>query len=247
MPSRGEKARFRSWALPGWRDLDAAVVLAGTMKYLGWFKSAAAKAPVDGRGRPVPWYTYPSLMWLDEVVQGNERVFEYGSGNSTIWWASRVAAVTAAEHDEEWGQRVSDGMPANVTLCVASCSGSSVEAVDGDGYVNAIEGRGIFDVVIVDGVARVSCIRKAVEHLADGGLIVLDNSDRPQYAPAVDLLIQEGFTHIPFHGLAPGNRRLGTTSVFSRDLGRWTAAARTKAESPQSYEAILSGERWSIS
>jgi hypothetical protein len=42
-------------------------------------------------------------------------VFEYGSGNSTLWWVRRVVAC---EHDAGWARRLSPDLPANVELMV---------------------------------------------------------------------------------------------------------------------------------
>jgi len=36
---------------------------------------------------------------------------------------------------------------------------------------------GYFDVIVVDGLERLSCYRLAVQHLRPGGILVVDNSD----------------------------------------------------------------------
>ena len=45
-----------------------------------------------------------------------ENVFEYGSGNGTIWWASRSEFVRAVEHDASWYKKVLKLLPKNVEL-----------------------------------------------------------------------------------------------------------------------------------
>ncbi len=78
--------------------------------------------------------------------------------------------------------------------------------------------RGEFDVIVVDGMARSLCGFFAAEYLAEGGVILLDNSDRWQYNDLQNYLIREkNFKRIDFHGLGPLNPHAWTTSVFFKD------------------------------
>jgi hypothetical protein len=46
-----------------------------------------------------------------------------------------------------------------------------------------------FDYILVDGRARASCIKNAIKMLkADGGILILDNSERPEYSRGIDLV-----------------------------------------------------------
>ncbi len=83
----------------------------------GWFQSFRAKASVDRSGRPIPWMTYAFLDFLEPRLRGDFDVFEFGSGNSTHWWAARVRAVSSCEHDAEWFARVSEGVPRTQRFC----------------------------------------------------------------------------------------------------------------------------------
>lgn len=56
----------------------------------------------DGAGKPIPWYTYPAVDFLEKLVRPEWSVFEYGAGNSTLWWRERCKRVTSVEHDREW-------------------------------------------------------------------------------------------------------------------------------------------------
>ena len=55
----------------------------------GWYASARANSAVNARGDPIPWITYPAIEFLQERVRPDWDVFEYGSGNSTRWYAAR--------------------------------------------------------------------------------------------------------------------------------------------------------------
>ena len=59
---------------------------------VGWLKSCASGEAVDLSG-PVPWYTYPMLKVLPGLIRPHFKVFEFGAGNSSLWWASGVAQI----------------------------------------------------------------------------------------------------------------------------------------------------------
>lgn len=85
------------------------------LKPMGWQHSVARQRSVNGTG-PVPWITYPALRLLERVVQPDFRVFEYGAGHSSLWWASRVAHVTSVEHDPLWAAEIGALAPPNLTV-----------------------------------------------------------------------------------------------------------------------------------
>jgi predicted O-methyltransferase YrrM len=60
------------------------------------------------------------------------------------------------------------------------------EHLDFTDYVGAIDDvPGQFDLVVVDGRARVACARRALPRLAPDGVLLLDNANRDEYAPIV--------------------------------------------------------------
>ncbi len=59
----------------------------------GWFKSALSGMPQDVHGEPLPWYTYAAIAFLAPRVSQNWCVFEYGSGQSTLWCVSPPPAL----------------------------------------------------------------------------------------------------------------------------------------------------------
>lgn len=195
------------------------------LRSLGWHASAAARQPVDEQGRPVPWYTYPAILWLDPRVPATARVFEYGAGNSTRWYAERVAAVRSVDHDERWVAALRPQVPANVELVHQPTRGDLLEAPDDDPYVTALEDPGAWDVVVIDGRARNACARRTLPALHDHAIAIVDNSDRPGLAPTLELAGALGLRRIDFSGPAPGSGRLGTTTVLGRDLDAWLSPA----------------------
>ena len=80
----------------------------------GWNESFHHGLPQDSSGNPLPWYTYAAIDFLEGRTRPDMRVFEYGSGNSTLWWGSRTEQVVACEHDKAWYDRMVSVLPANV-------------------------------------------------------------------------------------------------------------------------------------
>ena len=196
------------------------------LQQLGWQRSARSKAPVDALGDPLPWYTYPAIAWLGPRLRDTDAVFEFGCGNSTLWYAARVASVRSVEHSEEWASHVRASLPANASTITVADPGDGTEVAATHPYVAALRDAGTdrYDVIVVDGRVRVSSVEAALDHLSDDGLLVLDNSDRPQYRPAFELADAAGLGRIDFSGPVPGSGRLSTTTMFLRGSARWLRA-----------------------
>lgn len=176
----------------------------------GWINSYVKKESLDPNGNPIPWLTYSILDFIDGRLNKNITIFEYGAGNSTLFYAKHVKEVIAVEHDKTWYERIKNQMPRNVTI-------KNID-LDSDDYVNAIKLEDQrFDVVIVDGRKRVACCKSAIERLSETGVLILDDSERTQYQPAVDFMLQQGFKHIPFSGIAIGAIHRKVTSLFYKE------------------------------
>lgn len=220
-----ERARYALWCLPHHpRHVRPAIRLLGAYKQRGWFRSVSASASVDRGGRPLPLLTYPAIDWLEGVLCADHRVFEYGMGGSTLWMAERVRSVSSVERDASYAARFP--LPSNAHVTIAVCADMLLHAEAGDAYVSAIErAGGPFDVVLIDGHARLSCVGPTHRALTEGGLIFFDNSDKPSYAPALEQLRELGYLRIDFSGTRPLGSLLGCTSVLSRDIAAWLRRA----------------------
>ena len=165
-----------------------------------WLVSLFAIHDVDGLGRlDLPWWTFDSA---DQVAahlreHAGARVFEWGSGASTLWLAARAESVHSVEHHAGWAAQLSPRLPRNVSLRVVEPATSATPGVpsaklghaglDFAAYVAAIDDVvGTFDVVVIDGRAREACLARAVERLSPDGIIVFDNVDRRRYVKAID-------------------------------------------------------------
>jgi len=165
-----------------------------------WARSLFAVYDVDQLAQlDVPWWTFDSADEVDAFLAARPgaNVFEWGSGASTLWLASRAGSVTSVEHHAGWAQSLTPRLPANVTLTVVEPTASAAPVVGSqkpghDGldfaeYVAAIDSvEGQFDVIVIDGRAREACLVRAVDRLAPDGIIVFDNVDRQRYVDAID-------------------------------------------------------------
>jgi len=160
----------------------------------------------DETGGPLePWLVRGAITVIEkhlasiaaENVDGWPQVFEYGCGSSTPWLIDRAVHVRSVEQNPAWAAKVSwyldsTGRPYSITVAPLPD--------DLRGYVNA--GRWCVgcsqDLLLVDGRKRVKCILAAHEIVKPGGLLVLDNTERDYYLPAMDLLSGLGWERQDF-------------------------------------------------
>jgi hypothetical protein len=180
----------------------------------GWFRSFATRLPVDAAGAPLPWFTYPAIALLGPRLSPKMRVFEYGAGYSTLWWAARVGAVRSVENDADWVTTLRPQLPHNAVITLAAELGG---AYTGAAAVVAQAEGARFDVVVIDGRERNACVPAALAALATDGVIVWDNSERERYDAGQQVLTDAGFRRIDLHGMGPINPYGWCTSVFYRD------------------------------
>ena len=57
---------------------------------------------LTGRRPETPWLGYRAVKRLDELIEPDWRILEFGSGMSTIWFARRCAFVLSLETDDRW-------------------------------------------------------------------------------------------------------------------------------------------------
>jgi len=171
---------------------------------LGGQASAASRLPVDASRRPLPWYTYPAIEYLEQLDFSACDVFEYGSGNGSKYWSRRARTVTSVEADPRWYESGARELAANQQLLLRE---------EKAGYVNALHRAGTnFEIIVIDGAYRYNCAIEAVKRLKDGGLIVLDNSD--WFPNTAKVLRDAGYTQVDFAGVGPVNAYAWCTSMY---------------------------------
>ncbi len=180
----------------------------------------------------VPWWTYEAIDEVDAWLAARPRparVFEWGSGASTIWLARRADEVHSVEHHRGFGEHLGPSLtefpnvafrivePVATPNPVVPSAKEGNAGLDFGDYVAAIDDLdGVFDLIVIDGRARGACLARAIGRLADGGIIVFDNTRRRRYREAIEAA---PVTSRAFRGLTPTLPYPEQTSVLTRGRG----------------------------
>ena len=191
----------------------------------GWTYSRQIQQAIIGDGIPTPWYSYPTVEYIDQLDFSEKDVFEWGAGNSSLYWASVARSVKSIENDPDWYERIRVQASNNLTI----------EYAHGPDFVKAIENdKRSYDVIIIDGSHRVECARVASKYLRDGGMIILDNSD--WYPEAAAILQESGLLQVDMSGFAAICQfTISTSLFFHRDF---SLKAKGQAQPRPSLGAI---------
>lgn len=178
----------------------------------GWVNSFLKNEPVNKFGEPIPWLTYPAVKFISERLNPELTIFEYGSGNSTLFYSKHVKKVVSVEHNRFWYDRIKPRLPKN----------SEIRLVDIDyngRYCKSITETGQkFNVVIIDAEDRINCIKNCLDNLTEDGVIILDDSEREEYLEGINFLLQKGFKKIDFSGISGGYMNHKTTTIFYKNI-----------------------------
>lgn len=158
-----------------------------------------------------PWFGKSIIELIKKNLDKSLRVFEWGSGNSTLFWSCHVKEVVSIEHDRYWYQKMLEIIPENVTMkyCVLEYGGEYCRKI--------LEEKEKFDIILVDGRDRVRCVQNAVFQLKENGLIILDDSEREEYRSGCNFMKEKGFRQLELSSIgygSPGVQQF--TSVFYR-------------------------------
>ncbi|MCA1985200.1 MAG: class I SAM-dependent methyltransferase [Desulfovibrio sp.] len=213
-------------------DLEFAAATAILGDLTGYRRSLETKRPAAADGSPLPWYTYPAIEYFNQLDARGLKVFEYGCGNSSLYWARKGAEVWSVEHDPAWH--------ATMAAQAAGLKGLALRETR-EAYAKAVHEPGVsFDMIVVDGIWRPACAAEALQALAPHGVFLLDNAD--WYTDVADFLRQQGFFPIDFSGFGPCNPYCWTTTLLLPF--RSPLVQRLHAPAPIGGVAAQHGENW---
>ncbi|MDF1534401.1 MAG: hypothetical protein P1P69_07880 [Methanosarcinaceae archaeon] len=175
----------------------------------GQFNTIRKESCLDRRGKPIPWYTYPAIEYLSHINFSLMRVFEFGSGNSSLWWTKRCRSLTSIESDQQWFGKVSQDQDAGLKFDYRL-------EINETAYTSS-PGLKEADIVIIDGKYRSKCadafIDACNENERKGLMLLFDNAD--WYPNSIKKIQQSlGWIQVDFHGFGPINAYTWTTSIF---------------------------------
>ena len=179
---------------------------------------------------------------LSEVGDNSVRVFEWGSGFSTIYYSrflrdlGRQFDWYAIDNSPKWHQRVrakvaQADLVNEVSLYCSVFpafwelpSYSPADPVPPESYANGVSALdyvnmpikvgGQFDVIIIDGRLRRRCLLVVAEALAPRGIVLLHDAGREHYHSSPS---SYGFTEFVDTGMMPGLRAKSSIALCSID------------------------------
>jgi predicted O-methyltransferase YrrM len=186
------------------------MTLSGWLHYpAAWWRARKGLTPDR------PWIVPAASGWLRRRIRSDWSVLELGAGRSTPWLGCRAGHVVTFEDNEFWQRWTLDSIEAagldNVEL--------RFTAVEQLPAAIAALPDASFDLVIVDfleapGATRIDCIEPARRKVRPGGHLLLDDSDRPGYAGAFELLA--GWRSRRFVGVKDGWPEVCETTIFTK-------------------------------
>jgi len=208
--------------------------------YLKWKKSLQPDS--SSVKDEQPWITYDVIDLLEKNIDNTSNVFEYGGGGSTMFFVKRANKVVTVEHDKEWFQILS---PLIESKKYNNWKGSFQLAQKGNlvepperanpehyssddeksvgynykNYVCVIDKYpdSYFDVVLVDGRSRASCIAHSMTKIKKGGFLILDNSERAYYVEQQKERLATNFeVVIDNYGASPYSQSFTKTTVWRK-------------------------------
>jgi hypothetical protein len=197
--------------------------------FRGWIATQDRSGLEDGR----PWITFEAERALRTLISSETRVFEYGSGGSTVFLASRVHQLVSVEHDPTWSAQVVSfvGGRAEVDVILAPprearqasemAYSSSSPAFAGQTFIDYVSVAdrypdGLFDLLIIDGRARTSAFFRASRVVRIGGAILLDDSERASYRPAVEAARRAGWPELGRYGPKRLTPSFARTTIWTK-------------------------------
>jgi len=174
----------------------------------GFINSAIAGIPLDKNNNPLPLYTYPAIEYLASFDFINKKIFEFGSGQSTLYWLRNGGDVISVESNQKWIDKLSSDL--------IDSKHQYIFADKQNDYVNSILKfpDSYFDLIIIDGIfSRYLCAKNVVSKIKKDGLVILDNSD---WYPNTAKFLKENlnFIQVDFYGLRPSRPEAAVTSLF---------------------------------
>ena len=187
----------------------------------------------------MPWITYSSIDKLNKLLNIEMKVFEFGSGGSTLYYSKRVKEIVSVEHEPDWSNNVENIIKAqkikNIKILLrkaeshynrsfsdlpySSTMDKKYSGFAFNNYVNTIDEfpDHYFDLIVIDGRARPYCLKHSLIKLKQGGFIVYDNVERLSYQDETFFSIKNWKIHTGFHPVA-GSLSFSITNIYQKPI-----------------------------
>jgi len=133
-----------------------------------------------------PWLNSEAIKFLSKYIleNPNPKILEFGSGGSTIWFSQKTPSLTTIEHNKLWFDYVNQSLYKNKL-----CNPVDIRLIEQNYYKICDEfPDNFFDIILIDGINRVNCAQASIRILKPGGILMLDNAERPWYHKIYSML-----------------------------------------------------------
>jgi len=182
----------------------------------GWIRLPAALMRSRFGSTPErPWIVPQAIGWLGRRIRSDWKVVELGSGRSTLWLGRHAGRVVAYEDNPWWVGRTRE-MIAGAGLENVEIRERPITAYADElaALPNASVDLLVIDFLESPEAERADAVSAGMGKVRPDGLLLLDDSDRPSYAGAYELL--GGWREHRFTGVKDGWPEACETAIFRR-------------------------------
>lgn len=139
----------------------------------------------------IPWFSWEAIRFLKKFIKPGMKVFEWGSGGSTLYFANNKCDVYSIEDHAEWYEKVREKTSdkKNISINLIPYDFNNTIDFQESHYLNPKVQFENYDIIVIDGTekqnkVRPSCFLKAQKEilknrkLSKMTIIIVDDSWR---------------------------------------------------------------------
>jgi hypothetical protein len=186
-----------------------------------WFRDKVLKSSPLNAG--LPWMTFNAIFFLNNILKGNEIVFETGCGGSTIFYLERVRSLLSIEHESSWSDKLKRDKRISKYSKKWECAHRDLHLdksnnEDDSPYLQRLRELpdNSFHLGSIDGRLRSQSLIISTKKIMSGGHLLLDNSDRVEYYEGINYIEKLGWKKKDFSGLVYDYDWESSTTVWQK-------------------------------
>jgi predicted O-methyltransferase YrrM len=179
----------------------------------------------------LPWIAHGAFLYMENFLTPNMRILEFGCGGSTLYFAKKVGQVISIEDNHEWYTVMKERtntfsgvelrhIPVDKEFISGEFASNMDELKHTHSYktyalgASEVQNESI-DVLVIDGRARIGCLRTNLSKVKRDGIVLFDNTDRTAYATGIQEILGE-WDRFDFSGVTVSEYYFTQTSIFKR-------------------------------